>query len=103
MNHYIIYYSLNNQNWNSYMEVERMLAKCGDAWKKNSVPTFIRLDSELGLKAMHHRMLLTLNVKDGDTYYIAQIPTTTYQNGTTRLNRITNMEFGTKLKFDEEN
>lgn len=97
MNHYIIYYSLNNKDWNSYMEVEKTLAGCGDAWKKFCAPTFIRLDSELGLKAVHHRMLLTLDVKNGDIYYISQIPTTTYQNGSTRLNRITNMELGTKL------
>ena len=98
MNHYIIFYSLNDKDWNSYMEVEKVLARCGDAWKKFSAPTFIRLDSELGLKAVHHRMLLTLNVDHGDIYYISQIPTTTYQNGTTKLNRITNMELGTKLK-----
>ena len=82
------------------MEVERVLAKCGDAWKANVTPTFIRLDSELGLKALHHRMVLTLDVKNGDSYCISQIPTTTYQNGTTRINRLTNMEFDTFLKPD---
>ena len=80
------------------MEVEKALARCGDAWKKFSAPTLIRLDSELGLEAVHHRMQLTLNVDNGDVYYISQIPTTTHQNGTTKLNQITNMELGTKLK-----
>lgn len=98
MNHYIIFYALKNKDWNGYIEVEKVLAGCGDAWKKFSAPTFIRLDSELGLKAIHHRLDLALNVDEGDIYYISQISTTTYQNGTTRLNRISNMELGTKLE-----
>lgn len=82
----------------NYIQIEKILAGCGDAWQNYSAPTFIRLDSEIRLKAIHHRLDLVLNVDEGDIHYISQIPTTTYQNGTTRLNRITNMELGTKLE-----
>ncbi|MYF37195.1 MAG: hypothetical protein F4219_00275 [Gammaproteobacteria bacterium] len=86
MNRYILHYTLKNHNWLGYVSVENQISSLGNAWRHNVCPTILRLDSELSPMQLQSQMNSFLDLKNGDTYYVAQISEYRSKCSWTKLN-----------------
>lgn len=73
MERYLIAYTIHNNDWRNYLKVEEMLVGCGDVWVSNTLRNLVRLDSDVPLMSMQHKMNTVLDLENGDTYYVVRI------------------------------